>query len=98
MIVLAKLVACEQDIYTTYVFECLEDKVNSSKYVMTIRYPNWNDKILKLGDIGYLHFEERRAGIDKWFDGKEMVPYSYDTVQYIKFIYKPEDKPYEYVM
>lgn len=100
MVVLAKLIASEPDSlgYTTYVFKRLEDCAESSKYIMCVRYPNWEHKKLKLGDIGFLHCEEIRAGVDKWFDGKQMVPYNYNTVQFIKFVYKPEDEECKYVL
>lgn len=98
MIALVELVANETDEfdYTTYVFKRLEECTDLDKYIMCIRYPNWNCKKLQLGDIGYVHCEEIRAGIDKWFNGTDMIPYNYNTVQFIRFIYKPKD--YEYIM
>lgn len=101
MIALTKLIASERDNlgYVTYVFECLEDyMIAQSKYIMCIRYPNWDHKKLEIGDVGYLHCEEIRAGVDKWFNGSEMVPYNYNTVQFIKFIYKPADEDHKYIM
>lgn len=65
---------------------------------MCIRYPNWDHKKLKLGDTGFVHCEEIRAGIDKWFNGKEMVPYNYNSVQFIKFVYKQDDEDNKYIM
>lgn len=100
MIALVQLVASEIDSlgYITYVFKRLEDYTDLTKYIMAIQYPNWDHKKLELGDIGYLHYEEIRAGIDKWFDGTQMVPYNYNTIQFIKFVYKPEDKDHKYIM
>lgn len=100
MIALVKLVASETDSlgYITYVFKHLEDNAESSKYTMCVRYPNWDAKKLKLGDIGFLHYEEIRAGIDQWYDGKQMVTYNYNTVQFIKFVYKPEDEECKYTL
>lgn len=65
---------------------------------MCIRYPNWDHKKLQLGDVGFVHCEEIRAGVDKWYDGTKMVPYNYNTVQFIKFVYKPEEEDHKYVM
>ena len=99
MVTLCKLVAKEIDSlgYITYVFENLEEyAIEISKYVFCIRYPNWDHRNLELGDVGYLNYQEIRAGVDKWFNGTEMVPYNYNSVQFIKFIAKPEDK--EYIM
>lgn len=101
MVVLTKLVALNQDNlgYITYVFECLEDyMISQSKYIMCIRYPNWNHKFLQIGDIGYLNCIEIRAGIDKWFDGEKMIPYNYNTIQFIKFVDKQIEENHEYVM
>lgn len=100
MIALVKLIASETDNlgYITYVFERLEDYAPSSKYIMCIRYPNWDHKKLKIGDEGFVHCEEIRAGVDKWFNGSEMIPYNYNSVQFIKFVYKPEEEDRKYVM
>lgn len=101
MVALTKLIASNRDSldYITYVFKNLEDNIPSRlKYIMCVRYPNWNSKNLKLGDKGYLHYEEVRAGIDKWYNGKEMVPYKYDAVQFIKFIPLQTEKEHEYIM
>lgn len=100
MIALVQLIASESDSlgYITYVFKKLEDCTESSKYLMAVRYPNWDAKQLKLGDIGFVHCEEIRAGIDKWYNGKEMVPYNYNTIQFIKFVYKLKDEDRKYVM
>lgn len=99
MTVLAQLVANNRDScdYTTYVFKCLEDGVYT-RYVMCTRFPNWNHRQIKLGEIGYLEFEEIKAGVDTWYDGKQMIPYKYSNIQFLKFIEKPEDLDYNYVM
>lgn len=101
MVVLTKLVACHQDCgYVTYVFERLE-KVYSWKdqYIMCVKFPNWNTKTIAIGDEGYLEYKEIRAGIDKWYDGDNMIPYRYDTIQFLNFVEKPEEKEdHKYVM
>lgn len=90
---LVKLVAQANDWcnYTTYVFERLEAESLMDKYIMCIRYPNWQQPELTIGDIGYVQTAEVFAGIDKWFDGNKMIPYHYTTIQFIKFIEKPEE-------
>lgn len=101
MVVLAKLVASEQDYwgYTTYVFECLEKyAIENSKYIMCIRYPNWDHRKIELEEVGYLNCVEIRAGIDTWFDGEKMVPYKYNGTQFIKFVEKPKEEDHKYVM
>ena len=101
MTILSKLLAIDPDPmgYVTYVFECLDKEIiKESKYIMCTRFPNWNHRSLDIGEIGYLNFVEIRAGIDKWFDGNRMIPYLYNNIQFIKFVSKPRDKYYKYVL
>lgn len=101
MTILAKLVASESDGlgYTTYVFECLEESMSKyTKYCMCVRFPNWDHRELDLGEIGYLDFNEVRAGIDKWWDGEKMIPYRYSGIHFQKFIKKPDEKDFKYIM
>lgn len=102
MVILGKLVAFSKEIcadYTHYVFECLDEEIKKqTKYVMCTKHPNWESKPLKLGEVGYVHIEERRAGIDKWYDGINFIPYRYDDVQFMKFIPKPIEEDYKFIM
>ena len=99
MTILAQLVAKETDCfgYTIYVFKCLEE-VKDTQYIMCTRYPNWNHRTIQIGEVGYLNFIEIQAGIDKWFNGNEMIPYNYDNIQFIKFIEKPEKTDNKFIM
>lgn len=66
---------------------------------MCVKFPNWNTKTIAIGDEGYLEYKEIRAGIDKWYDGDNMIPYRYDTIQFLNFVEKPEEKEdHKYVM
>lgn len=101
MVALAKLVAKTTDSqdYTTYVFKCLEDyMIKQTPYIMCTKWPNWNSKVINIGDVGYLDFMEIRAGIDEWFDGKNFIPYNYNNIQFIRFVPKPETEDHEYIM
>jgi hypothetical protein len=101
MTILAKLLAYERDLmgYITYVFECLDEEVRKdTKYIMCVRFPNWNHAPVKIGEIGYLNFREVQGGIDKWFDGNTMVPYRFTDIHFIKFVKKPEKEDQTYVM
>ena len=101
MITLVRLIANDRDSldYVTYVFKNLEDDVTpQTRYIMCVKYPNWDSKKLKMGDEGYLHYEEIRAGLDKWYDGNSMVPYKYNTVQFIKFVPRETEESRKYVM
>ena len=103
MTILAKLLVSESDPfgYITYIFEVLEEeeiKRLGTKYVLTVRFPNWDHRDIKIGEIGFLCFFEIKAGIDKWFDGNKMIPYRYNNIQFIKFIEKPEEKTHKFTM
>ena len=81
--------------YKAYVFKYLEesDVVRyNDNYIICTRYPNWNHREIKDGEIGFVEIEVVRAGIDTWFDGEKQVPYKNNASRFIKFIEKPNDK------
>ena len=87
----AKLLVQETDSadYTTYVFEILDkDDIQKyrTKYIMCVKWPNWDHRLLKNGEMGYLNCMEIRAGVDQWFDGNGFTPYKYDAIQFVKFV------------
>lgn len=99
----AKLVAQETDSfnYTTYVFKLLDDDECDrleTKYIMCVRWPNWDHRELFISDEGYLSINLIEAGIDKWYDGSTFIPYKYTNIQFNKFLDKVEDKHYEFKM
>lgn len=101
--ILAKLLEKSEDLfgYVTYVFEILEEEEIKScncKYLMCVRYPNWDHRILDKGEVGYLKYNEVRAGLDTWYDGNTFVPYKYDDIQFLKFIKKTECDEDECIM
>jgi hypothetical protein len=100
MVSLVKLLVSSQDSfgYITYVFENIETSDLYQKYIMCIRYPNWQCGQIDIDEIGYLEYTEVQAGVDKWFDGKNMIPYKYNAIQFIKFIAKKEEKRFNYVI
>lgn len=103
MVAKVKLVAQDQVLngYSTYVFECLDQELkDQTKYIMTTRFPNWDHRPLKIDEIGYLHFEERKAGKDTWYDINTNLHYSfnYDIIQFIKFIEIPKTEDNKYIM
>ena len=101
MTILAKLLASERDSmgYVTYVFECLDENIiRQTKYIMCTRFPNWDHRKIEIGEIGFLNFFEIKAGIDKWYDGKNFIPYRYNNIQFIKFIEKPNKKSHKFTM
>lgn len=101
MTILAKLLVSEEDNlgYITYVFECLDkDIIKETKYLMCVRFPNWDHRKIEIGEIGFLNIIEIRAGITEWFDGNKMIPYRYNTIQFLKFIKKPEEKSHKFTI
>ena len=88
----AKLVSEQTDGmgYTNYVFEDIEAKDNDFKYIMCVRFPNWEQGPINLNDIGYLNIRYVEEGVDKWFDGTNFIPYKYTNIIFIKFI---KEKP-----
>ena len=73
--------------YINYVFECLDDNIRMyTPYILCTRYPDWCHAPVNIGDKGYLTVHEIEAGEHKWFDGEKLIPYKYDTIQFIKFI------------
>lgn len=81
------LVACPEIMgYQTLVFKDLEYKDSDLKYITCVVFPNWDHNTFKVGDVGYLVIKYISAGEDKWFNGKEFVPYKYSNIQFLKFI------------
>ena len=86
----AKLVDYNIDLdgYITYVFCNLESNHWTNKYIMCVRYPNWDNESFKLFDTGFLTYAEIIAGEDTWYDTNTntQVPYKYTNIQFLKFI------------
>lgn len=86
--------------YITYVFKYLDEydiNIHRCKVMCCTRYPNWQSRELKIGDIGYVDIEIVSAGIDTWFDGEKQVPYKNNAKRFIRFVDKPSSKnPNEY--
>lgn len=84
-----KLIEARLDNYTIYVFKDLE----SYRYYIVTRFPNWQEPPVKIGDEGYLEFFIAIAGKTKWFDKDniyempdKMVPFHNTYLVFSKFI------------
>lgn len=91
MTALVQLLAQQVDTlgYTTYVFKVLDSEdvaLLGTRYIMCVRWPNWECRQLKNGESGYLDFKEVRAGIDTWYDGSRQIPYKYTNIIFERFI------------
>ena len=80
--------------YVIYIFRLLDEsdiELLQSNYWMCTQFPNWEHRILKEGEIGYLVYKEIVEGVDNYFDGNELKPYRYSNIQFIRFVTeKPE--------
>lgn len=97
-VVKAELLCQETDVqdYTTYVFKLLEEEERYRfKYIMCTKWPNWNHRELRNGEIGFLHFTEIVAGKDEWFNGTTYIPYRYSNLQFDRFI-REQDKQHKH--
>lgn len=85
-----KLVAKSSDGlgYINYVFENLEFKDYDFKYIMCVRFPNWEQAAFDINDIGFVTVRYVREGIDKWYNGESFEVYKYTNIIFLKFIHE----------
>lgn len=75
--------------YINYVFERLNYTGDPDyQYIMCVRFPNWNQVAMEIGDIGYVTVKYVVKGVDKWFDGKDFVLYKDTNIIFLKFIHE----------
>ena len=72
--------------YISYVFENLEFQDYDYHFFTATRFPNWNQRHLEVGEVGYVVVKYVQEGIDKWYDGKEFIAYKYTNLVFLKFI------------
>jgi hypothetical protein len=85
--------------YINYVFEDLEYTDLEYKYIMCVRFPNWNQSVFNNGDEGFVTVRYVFEGKDMWFDGEQFIPYKQTNIVFLKFIpLKPEINPSEIVL
>ena len=85
--------------YTVYVFKNLDNPEWFNKYIMCVRFPNWDHRGLSLNERGYLTYKENIAG-EHYYNattGNNDV-YKYNTLQFIKFIKEIEIKTDNFIM
>ena len=71
--------------YVWHIFRNLEHINQDSMYIACIEFPNWRKDSFITGDKGYLTVKYVEQGVDKWFDGKDLIPYNYDNVIFLVF-------------
>jgi len=79
--------------YTNIVFKNLESTTWFNKYIMCVRYPNWQGAFPQLNDIGYLQYSYVLAGT-QYFDKKsqDFRCYGYNHIRFDKFLKDNEEE------
>lgn len=89
-----KVVAVEKDFggYVNYIFK-LERESSKDLFitglVRCVQFPNWDHRLLKLGEEGYIEMALISEGVDQYYDGSKMCVYNQTHIQFIKFISLP---------
>jgi hypothetical protein len=96
----AKLVAELEDYagYINYVFERLEYENLDEKYIMCVRFPNWSQATMKLGDVGFVTVRYVYEGESKWWDGTNFNTYNYTNIVFLKFIHEKKQVDDEIIL
>ena len=71
--------------YVWHIFRNLEPINPDTMYIACIEFPNWTKDSFITGDKGYLTVKYVQQGVDKWFDGKNLIPYNYDNIIFLVF-------------
>ena len=92
----AQVVTYEYDTggYLIYIFRLLDEEditLLQSNYWMCVQFPNWEHRILEIGEIGFLVYKEIIEGVDKYYDGNNILTYRYSNIQFIRFIKEKQD-------
>ena len=72
----------------------------SKVYKLVTRWPNWNHRDLKLGEIGYLTYNDVESGRTEWYNPntKTMELYRTTACEFISFIAEKKTDEQEYIM
>ena len=82
-----ELLAVRESTYTMYVFKI----INTGKFIMCTRLPNWQTPDIIVGDVGFLNYQQVSAG-EKYYDvyTEEEKTYRYSNIYYVNFVKKSE--------
>lgn len=84
-IILAELVAAKLGVYTIYVFKKMN--VEEEEYIMCTKLPNWQTPDINIGDIGYLQYQEVKAGETFYnLESQDTGIYKYSNIYFNNFI------------
>ena len=87
----SKLLAKEHDImdYHVLVFKTLEPNCPfGHAYSMVTVFPNWQERIPEIGEIGYLMYDEVEGGVDTFYDRTtdSIMKYNFSNLIFKKFV------------
>lgn len=79
--------------YTNYVFKNLEPTKWDNVFFLCTRYPRWEHRELKKGEIGFVTFTEVKAG-EEYYNHitKEVDVYNHSHIRFDKFIDKKSEE------
>lgn len=83
-----KLVTQQDDFYTTYIFQNLDESNNSLlRYISAVKPPNWNGTSPEIGDSGFVELEYVDAG-DEYYQRNtgNKETYRYTQCYFLNFI------------
>lgn len=102
MTIHAKLLTKRSDSmgYVVYVFQNLDFTDAFNKYVMCVRFPNWDHPNIEITELGFLEYRSVVAGKDSWYNSynNQYIPYKYTDNHFIKFIPETQNKETDYTM
>lgn len=81
-----ELLAIREAVYTMYVFK----ELNSEEYIMCTRLPNWRVPEINIGDIGFLQYQDVKAGDEYVTPSGQRILYRYSNVYFINFVVKSD--------
>lgn len=86
-----KLLAAEHDIldYHTLVFKNLDTPCPfGHSYVMVTMFPNWQERMPDIGEIGFLMYDEVVGGVDSYYNREtdSIMKYNFSNFIFKKFV------------
>lgn len=74
--------------YICYVFENLDWNDLENRYIMCVRYPNWEQSPINIDDEGFVKVRYVTEGVDTWYNIEEtrLIYYKFSDIIFLKFI------------
>ena len=67
---------------------------------MCVRWPNWDHRELRNGEVGFLSYSIIEAGVDTWYSytDTKFIPYNYTCIQFNKFIAEQPEMTHSFII